>query len=226
MNSLVFNHNHLRINNVVKGSLNTKFGTFFLYCFSISNDFEDGGRSSEHLALVKGEVKGWKGPIYYRLNSSCITSEVFGCERCDCKWQLDKAMEYIAKKGRGIITYHANHEGRGFGLAAKLESYNLMDKGINSSDSYIKMGLGTEDRRDFRVGAKILNYFGIQEVIMLGNNKKKLDALENSGITVVERQTLIYDGDQEDVKIYLRNKAYDPEQDLLKANLGLAGGSI
>ncbi|MCD1258888.1 GTP cyclohydrolase II [Paenibacillus athensensis] len=219
---MAVSNDHLRITNVAKGILNTSYGAFSLYCFSMINDFEHQGRVTEHLALVKGEDKGWVGPVYYRLNSSCITSEVFGCERCDCKWQLDKAIEYIAEKGRGIITYHTSHEGRGFGLAAKLESYNLMDLGIRSSESYIQLGLGTEDRRDFRVGSKILQYFGVNEVILLGNNKKKLDALENAGISVVQRKSLIYDGNQEKVKMYLRHKAHDPEQDLLKV---IGGGS-
>lgn len=154
----------LSIKNVVKGSLSTKYGEFSLYCFSIANYFENNGQTSEHLALVRGEKMDWSGPVHYRLNSSCITSEVFNCERCDCKWQLDKAMEIISGMEKGIISYHATHEGRGFGLAAKLESYNLMDLGISSAESYLRMGLGTEDRRDYRVGAAILKYFN--EIIM------------------------------------------------------------
>ncbi|MEX3616927.1 hypothetical protein [Paenibacillus glucanolyticus] len=213
---------HFKINNVIKGTLNTSYGSFSLYCFSMTNEFDNHREQSEHLALVKGEEKGWKGQVYYRLNSACLTSEVFNCERCDCKWQLDKAMEVIAKEGRGIITYHSNHEGRGFGLAAKLLSYEMMDTGVSSSDSYIMMGLGTEDRRDYRAAIEILNYFNVEEVLLLGNNKKKLQALEYSGVRVSGRYSLIYDGEKYAIHHYLNKKAVDPEQDLLRINLELA----
>ncbi|MBN2982512.1 hypothetical protein [Cohnella algarum] len=210
--------NYTSIRSVTKGILKTEYGPFSLYCFSIANEFENGS-AAEHLALVYGDEKELAGPVHYRLNSACITSEAFHCMRCDCKWQLDTAMELIARQGKGIITYHASHEGRGFGLAAKLESYNLMDRGVRSSDAYIRMGLGSEDRRDFRAAVTILRYFGVKEVVMLGNNKKKADALKNAGIRVSERCSLIYDGNLEEVKTYLKVKANDPEQDLLRAVL-------
>ena len=208
----------IKIQNVVKSKLKTSYGPFSLYCFSIANDFNNNEfyNNQEHLALVLGEEKGWSNPVPVRVNSACITSEVFHCQRCDCKWQLDRAMELIAEKGQGIITYHTSHEGRGFGLAAKLQSYNLMDEGIDSASSYIKLGHGTDDKRDYRVAACILNYFGINEITMLGNNRRKIESLEGCGIKVINRVPLIYNGEQNDVKSYLNKKAKESVQDLLR----------
>ncbi|MCV9887881.1 GTP cyclohydrolase II [Metabacillus halosaccharovorans] len=204
----------VEIKNVVKGKLKTIYGDFYLYRFLISNDLED-GEISEHLALVKGEGLD-KEPIICRLNSACITSEAFNCQRCDCKWQLDKAMDVISKNGKGIITYHPSHEGRGFGLGMKLLSYNLMETGIDSSTSYLNLGLGTDDKRDFRAAVRILNYFNIKQVKMLGNNKRKSNVLENAGIKIVDRFSLIYEGNNKEIKEYLFKKSSEPDQDLLR----------
>lgn len=205
------------VKSVSKGELRTTYGNFDLYCFSISNDYEN-GKISEHLALVKGENLS-NEPILCRINSACITSEAFNCQRCDCKWQLDKAMEIISKNGKGIITYHASHEGRGFGLGMKLLSFNLMDSGLDSASSYLKLGLGNDDIRDFRAAACILNYFKIKNIRMLGNNRKKIRSLENFGINVVERSSLIYEGENLFIRKYLEKKSIEPDQDLLRENI-------
>ncbi|OEH94285.1 hypothetical protein [Bacillus solimangrovi] len=207
------------IKNVVKGRLMTVYGPFSLYCFSISNDFADGGKVTEHLALVKGEDFDPNQPTFCRINSACITSEVFNCQRCDCKWQLDKAMELISREGKGIITYHSTHEGRGHGLSLKLLSYNLMENGLDSAESYSKLGLGVADIRDFRATACILEYFNISKIKMLGNNKRKLEALSNCGIEVISRHPLVYNGTKKDIITYLSKKANEPDQELLKDNL-------
>lgn len=205
----------MKIRNVVKANLLTVYGPFTLYSFSITHEYEENGKTIEHLALVKGGDLDI-GPVYSRINSACITSEVFNCQRCDCKWQLEKAMEIISLAGKGIITYHSSHEGRGFGLGLKLLSYNLMETGLSSAESYIKLGLSSEDNRDYRAAACILEYFKISEIKMLGNNKRKLHSLENCGVKVVSRHPLIYDGTEKEVMNYLSKKANEPDQDLLR----------
>jgi len=207
----------LSVRQVIKGTLKTLFGDFDLYRFLISNDL-DGERLSEHLALVKGDNLS-QGTVLYRINSACITSEIFNCQRCDCKWQLDKAMEIISNSDKGIITYHPSHEGRGFGLGLKLMSYNLMDKGMDSSSSYLKLGLGNDDIRDFRVSACILDYFQIKKVSMLGNNKRKIEVIQNLGYIVENRFPLVYEGENSLIKTYLEKKSYEPDQDLLRKEI-------
>lgn len=207
----------MSIKNVIISDLKTTYGEFKLYHFLISNDLQ-GGVVSEHLALVKGEHLE-EGSVLCRINSACITSEAFNCQRCDCKWQLDKAMEIISKNEKGIITYHPSHEGRGFGLGLKLLSYNLMDTGLDSASSYLKLGLGTEDCRDFRTAALILNYFGIKEISMLGNNKRKINILNNLGIGVKNRFPLVYEGKNLLIHKYLEKKSREPDQDLLREKI-------
>lgn len=211
--------NGIRIENVTIGSLNTKYGTYDLYNFFIYKINEN--KYEEHMALVLNKENIWKSPVYFRINSACITSEVFGCTRCDCKWQLDKAIELIAFQGQGIITYHPTHEGRGFGLSSKLLSYNLMDQGMSCADSYMKLGLGSSDIRDYQVACAILDYFSIKDVIFLGNNIKKIDSLKEKGINVKNQIPLVYDGNNLAIKSYLTKKASEPEQILLKEKISL-----
>lgn len=207
------------IQDVTKGILKTRFGPFNLYHFSIVDEQDQAKGGSEHLALVLGEENGLTSPTLCRINSACMTSEVFNCQRCDCKWQLDKAIEMVADKGEGIITYHASHEGKGFGLASKLRSYELMDEGVPSHEVYQSLGHSSEDRRDYSTAGLILNYFNIEKIIMLGNNKNKMDAMEKFGIQVVGRFPLVYDGEIKDVKNYLHQKSEFPEQEFLKQHL-------
>lgn len=209
----------MEIINVEKGNLNTSYGEFTLYCFLIRDNYIPNSPDIEHLALVKGNEKTWRGSVLCRVNSACITSEVFNCNRCDCKWQLDKAMETISLAGQGIITYHSHHEGRGFGLPLKLLSYNKMDEGYSSSESYLNLGLGSEDRRDYRAAGVILDYFNVRSVSLISNNERKTKALESFGIKIVSRKSVIYDGENEKILNYLRKKSEDPEQEMLRDNL-------
>jgi|GEM_PF-2459693 len=210
---------NIRINHVVKGKIHTTFGTLDLYRFSITDLLKSPMEAVEHLAVVKQKDVTWEGSVLCRFNSACITSEVFNCTRCDCKWQLDKAMELICQEGQGIITYHSSHEGRGFGLAAKLLSYNKMDEGLHTVDSYMQLGTGMEDGRDYRASIAILHYFKITEVRLMGNNKRKYEAIRNAGIEVTDRFALVYEGTDQKVWHYLNNKAQEPEQDLLRHRL-------
>jgi len=199
-----------------QGALRTAYGDFDLRVYRITLPYGGGSPPDEHLALVKGDVAGRSGPVLCRVNSACITSEVFGCLRCDCKWQLDRAMEAIADAGCGVITYHSSHEGQGHGLAAKLSSYGLMDAGVDRRQVYRQLGLAADDVRDYRAATAILTHLGVAEVVLLGNNARKAAALRACGIGVVERRPLVYDGGAPAIQRYLRLKARDPQHDLLR----------
>lgn len=202
-----------------QGLLHTAFGDFDLRVFRIALPWDTGVLPQEHLALVKGDLAPSDGPVLCRVNSACITSEVFGCLRCDCKWQLDRAMEAVAVAGRGVITYHSSHEGQGHGLAAKLSSYRLMDEGVDRSEVYQRLGLAADDVRDYRAAAAMLTHLGVASVVLLGNNARKAAALRACGVDVVERRALVYDGGVPAIQRYLRLKARDPQHDLLRAAL-------
>jgi GTP cyclohydrolase II len=207
------------VRQVAMGPLRTSYGPFALYAFQAVEPFATGAPAEEHLALVRGDPQRWAGPVLCRVNSACLTSEVFNCQRCDCKWQLDRAMEAIAEAGEGVITYHRCHEGQGHGLGAKLSSYHLLDAGVNRQHVYQSLGLPVEDVRDYRAAAAILRYLGVASVVLLSNNARKAATLETCGITVAERRSLIYDGETPAILGYLAAKASDPQQDLLRTAL-------
>lgn len=204
---------------VSEGTLHTAFGDFDLRVYRITLPYAGGLLPEEHLALVKGDPARTGEPVLCRVNSACITSEVFGCQRCDCKWQLDRAMEAVAAEGQGVITYHSSHEGQGHGLAAKLSAYSLMDEGVDRTEVYQRLGLATDDVRDYRAAAAILTHLGVASVVLLSNNARKAAALRACGITVTERRPLVYDGEVPAIRRYLSLKAGDPHHDLLRASL-------
>ncbi|MEX0381565.1 hypothetical protein AB3K25_00555 [Leuconostoc sp. MS02] len=127
--------------------------------------------------------------VPYRLNSACITSELFGDLRCDCKWQLDEAIKLVKKQGFGIITYHANHEGKGHGLSAKLSTFKSNGE-VNAK--YKNVGKNEEDVRDFSTAVEILKYFGVTNVELIGNNYSKKNYLTAHGIIIKHQTPLIY----------------------------------
>lgn len=211
----------ININHVVKGTVHTAYGPLSLYTFSITDYLLPVPETTEHLALVKNDDDNWDEPVFARINSACITSEVFNCTRCDCKWQLDRAVEIICSTGKGIITYHSTQEGRGFGLAAKMHSYNLMDQGFDTAQSYLKLGMGGKDSRNYRSAIAIFKYFNILQIKLLSNNKRKFEAIKNSGIQVLSRHSLIYSGEEKQILKYLLDKSLEPEQDLLREDVQL-----
>lgn len=151
--------------------------------------------------------------IPYRLNSACITSELFGDLRCDCKWQLDEALKLIKKQGFGIITYHANHEGKGHGLSAKLSTFKSNGE-VNAK--YKDVGKIKEDIRDFSTAVDILRYFNITNIELIGNSYSKRKYLEIHGIIVKNQTPLIYNLEAQGVIDYLKVKSNDIDHALLK----------
>jgi GTP cyclohydrolase II len=162
--------------------LPTKWGTFVLIGFE--RDAWTGGRVAETaLALVLGDLR--QGVPLLRVHSQCLTGEVFGSMRCDCGGQFDLAMQAIAQEGRGLVIYEYQ-EGRGIGLMAKLQAYELQDAGIDTIEANHALGFKA-DLRDFSLAAAILHDLRIPRVRLLTNNPRKAHALEDGGIEIVER---------------------------------------
>ncbi len=163
---------------IAEAKLPTKYGDFKILGFKNSVD------GLEHVALVKGEINT-NEPVFVRVHSECLTGDVFGSLRCDCSSQLNKAMEFIEAEGSGVIVY-MRQEGRGIGLLNKVRAYELQDKGYDTVDANLKLGLPA-DARNYGVGAQILRCLGIKKMKLLTNNPKKRVGLESYGLEVVEQ---------------------------------------
>lgn len=164
---------------VAETRLPTRHGDFTAYGYRITVD------NSEHIALVYGDVSGDE-PVLTRVHSECLTGDVFGSSRCDCGPQLDEAMERIVAEGRGVVIYLRGHEGRGIGLVAKLQAYQLQDGGRDTIDANLDLGLPA-DARHYGTATQILRNLGIASVRLLTNNPDKTSSLEDFGIRVAER---------------------------------------
>ncbi|MBA2338381.1 MAG: bifunctional 3,4-dihydroxy-2-butanone-4-phosphate synthase/GTP cyclohydrolase II [Acidimicrobiia bacterium] len=144
---------------------------------------------SEHIALVMGDIAG-VDDVLTRVHSACFTGDVFGSQRCDCRAQLEGAMQRIAAAGSGVIVYNRSHEGRGIGLLNKLASYRLQDEGHDTVEANTALGFAA-DQRDFAVDAQILAALKVSSVALMTNNPEKVRQLERYGITVARRVSLV-----------------------------------
>ena len=135
------------------------------------------------VALIMGDVHS-AAPIV-RIHSQCLTGDVFHSLRCDCRQQLELALEKIAEAGAGILLYE-QQEGRGIGLMAKLKAYELQDQGLDTVEANVELGFKA-DCREFELPAAILKDMGIHSVRLITNNPEKVAALEAVGVSVVER---------------------------------------
>ena len=124
-------------------------------------------------------------PPLVRIHSQCLTGDVFGSLRCDCRQQLEMALTMIAGEGAGILLYE-QQEGRGIGLMPKLQAYELQDSGLDTVEANEKLGFKA-DHREFALPAEMLKALGVQRVRLMSNNPEKVAALERAGIQVVER---------------------------------------
>src|SRR3954469_18791067 len=167
--------------------LPTRFGLFKTHVFRTTEP-GDGACFKEHIALVFGEIEG-ATDLPIRIHSECITSEVFGSLKCDCKEQLDAALAEGARRGAGAVLY-LRQEGRGIGLANKIRAYELQAKGADTVDANRLLGL-PDDAREYHVAADMLAHFGITSVQLMTNNPAKVSALAKLGVVVAGRLPLV-----------------------------------
>jgi GTP cyclohydrolase II len=153
------------------------------------------------VALVKGDIHS--APPLVRIHSQCLTGDVFGSLRCDCRLQLELALSKIAEAGAGILLYE-QQEGRGIGLMAKLKAYELQDHGMDTVEANEELGFAA-DCRAYELPAEVLKQLGVSRVRLMTNNPAKVAALESAGIAVVERISAEVEP-QESFERYLKTK--------------------
>lgn len=157
----------------------------------------------DHMALVMGEVGDGEN-ILVRAHSECLTGDVLHSRRCDCGAQLDLSMAKIAEEGRGVIVYIRGHEGRGIGLFAKLQAYNLQDGGRDTVEANIDLGFPV-DSRDYGVGSQILYDVGVRSMRLLTNNPTKRAGIEGYGLTILDSVPVVTERNSENDR-YLNTK--------------------
>jgi GTP cyclohydrolase II len=188
----------LRLEKVAEADFPTEFGLFRIYGFR--------GRinrtTEEAVVLRMGDLDGGDPPLV-RIHSQCLTGDVFHSLRCDCRAQLEMALDSIAAAGRGLLIYE-NQEGRGIGLLNKLRAYELQDQGADTVEANQKLGFDS-DLRSYLLPGAILRWFGLKAVRLLSNNPEKVEAVEQAGVKVVERVS-IQAGVLDTREAYLRTK--------------------
>ncbi|GLC26525.1 bifunctional 3,4-dihydroxy-2-butanone-4-phosphate synthase/GTP cyclohydrolase II [Roseisolibacter agri] len=137
----------------------------------------------EHVALVHGDLGDGEG-VLVRMHSKCLTGDVFHSQRCDCGWQLHRAMELITEAGRGVIVY-LDQEGRGIGLLNKIKAYELQDRGADTVEANERLGF-KPDLRNYGIGSQILLDLGLKSIRVMTNNPRKLVGVEGYGLELQE----------------------------------------
>jgi GTP cyclohydrolase II len=171
---------HRGVRRVASTRLPTVFGVFDLIGFERANKVK--GEHETALVMKIGDLRD--GIPLLRIHSQCLTGEMFGSLRCDCRGQLEFAMSAIAKKGSGLVIY-LHQEGRGIGLMAKLQAYALQDHGLDTIEANEALGFDA-DCRDFSLAVAVLHELKVWDVRLMSNNPEKVEALTKGGIEVIE----------------------------------------
>ena len=182
--------------------LPTEWGTFRCLAFDSVLD------GVTHLALTFGSVAGDAGDpdgdVLVRVHSECLTGDVFASRKCDCGPQLHESMRLIAENGSGVVVYLRGHEGRGIGIGHKLRAYELQERGLDTVDANIELGLPV-DNREYGIGAQILADLGVRRMRLMTNNPAKYEGLEGWGLQITERVPILIDV-HDDNREYLDTK--------------------
>jgi len=205
------------IKKVAEANFPTRWGQFRIYGFEGALETPPNGapsagagangrgktepRKEAAIALIMGDIHA--SPPLVRIHSQCLTGDVFHSMRCDCRQQLELALSMITEAGAGILIYE-QQEGRGIGLMAKLQAYELQDNGLDTVEANNELGYDN-DYREYKLPAEMLRQLGVTEVRLISNNTDKVAALENAGIKVVERVSAEVEA-YEHSENYLRTK--------------------
>jgi len=187
-----------QLRKVAEADFPTRFGHFRIFGFEGGTN----GQSEEAIVLVRGDLRGAEPPLL-RIHSQCLTGDVFHSLRCDCRAQLEIALETIASFGRGLLIYE-HQEGRGIGLLNKLRAYELQDAGADTVEANERLGFKA-DLRSYQLPGEILRFFHLSSVRLLSNNPEKVEAVERAGIRVAERIPCIA-APLDSTETYLRTK--------------------
>lgn len=173
------------VERTIRTRMPTQHGDFEAYGYRSTRD------GTAHVALVYGDPESWEPTgTLARIHSECLTGEAFGSMRCDCGPQLQSALGAIVDAGSGVVVYLRGQEGRGIGLLSKLAAYALQDKGHDTVDANLALGLPA-DAREYSAAALILADLGVRKVRLLTNNPEKIASLQGQGIDVVAREPLV-----------------------------------
>ncbi len=182
---------------VAMAELPTRFGQFHIVAFENNRD------GKEHVAITKGDVIGASN-VPVRLHSECLTGDVMGSLRCDCRDQLEAALKKIGQMEKGVVLY-LRQEGRGIGLTNKVRAYSLQDEGLDTVEANLALGF-RDDERDYAVAAHMLMSLRIKSVQLMTNNPKKINQLESYGVKVNGRIPHIMEPNAHN-RFYLETKA-------------------
>ncbi len=182
---------------VAVANLPSRFGDFQIAGFVSPCD------GKEHTAIIRGDIVGKEG-VVTRVHSECLTGDVMGSQRCDCRDQLLESLKIIENEGEGVLLY-LRQEGRNIGLTEKIRAYALQDQGLDTIDANIHLGY-KPDERDYGIAANILKNLQVKSIKLLTNNPEKIRQLTDAGIVIVERLPLIIEP-TEHSRAYIETKA-------------------
>ena len=157
--------------------LPTAYGDMVITGFETSD-------GKEHVAIVKGDVSGCEG-VPLRVHSECFTGDVMGSLKCDCRAQLEAALELVSKSERGVVLY-LRQEGRGIGLVNKIRAYALQDQGLDTVEANHALGF-PNDVRSYKIAAEMIGKLGIHSIQLMSNNPEKIEGLVESGVIITGR---------------------------------------